>query len=163
MVVSNASRSQTLAEQVFSEIENQIPELVKAFTRTDYNKKKCHLNYLGELEWYQRKWQQNHTRFECLCLQGRFSVIYRKWQKVENSFVMEMLRFCVACCHSFNSKAVWCEKVALLGSWKISASIPVDTLICWKKSKFFQSFCSRLPVQKSIQTRKMINFHWNFK
>lgn len=48
MVLSNISRSQTLAEQVFGEIENRIPDLVKAFTRTDYNKKKCHLNYLGE-------------------------------------------------------------------------------------------------------------------
>lgn len=48
MVLSNISRSQTLAEQVFGEIENRIPDLVKAFTRTDYNRKKCHLNYLGE-------------------------------------------------------------------------------------------------------------------
>lgn len=48
MVLSNVSRSQTLAQQIFGEIEKRIPDLVKAFTRTDYNKKKCHLNYLGK-------------------------------------------------------------------------------------------------------------------
>lgn len=48
MVLSNVSRSQTSAQQIFGQIEKRIPDLVKAFTRTDYNKKKCHLNYLGK-------------------------------------------------------------------------------------------------------------------
>lgn len=47
MVLSNISRPHHLAENVFVEIESKIEKLITAFTRIDYNKKKCHLNYLG--------------------------------------------------------------------------------------------------------------------
>lgn len=49
MVLSNISRSSGSTEQVFDEMETRMVELINAFTRTDYNKKKCHLNYLGEI------------------------------------------------------------------------------------------------------------------
>lgn len=49
MVLSNISRSNQLTEQVFDEIETKLVDLIDAFTRTGYNKKKCHLNYLGEI------------------------------------------------------------------------------------------------------------------
>lgn len=49
MVLSNISRSSQLTKQVFDELEPKLVELINAFTRTDYNKKKCHLNYLGKL------------------------------------------------------------------------------------------------------------------
>lgn len=48
MVLSNISRSHPVAEQVFDEIDNKLNDLISAFVRIDYNKKKCHLNYLGE-------------------------------------------------------------------------------------------------------------------
>lgn len=50
MVLSNISRSDLLAEQVYNELEDKIKDLVTAFIRTDYNKKKCHLNYLGGMK-----------------------------------------------------------------------------------------------------------------
>lgn len=49
MVLSNISRSNALAEQVFDEIQCKLNDLLSAFTRIDYNKKKCHLNYLGPI------------------------------------------------------------------------------------------------------------------
>lgn len=49
MVLSNISRPNHLAEGVFEALEDKMLELIDAFSRTDYNKKKCHLNYLGEL------------------------------------------------------------------------------------------------------------------
>lgn len=49
MVLSNISRPEQLAEQVFEDLENYIEQLVTAFTRIDYNQKKCHLNYLGPI------------------------------------------------------------------------------------------------------------------
>lgn len=146
MVLSNVSRSQTLAQQIFGEIEKRIPDLVKAFTRTDYNKKKCHLNYLG-------KCRLNFKYFwicvAILCrsinsriniLQDRYSVIYLKRQKVGSSFVMEMRKFYVVCCHLYNLKEVLCEREELLVFWKTFASILADTLIYWKKLRFFQLF-----------------------
>lgn len=50
MVLSNISRPHHLAEKIFDQIESKISQLITAFTRTDYNKKKCHLNYLGEFQ-----------------------------------------------------------------------------------------------------------------
>lgn len=49
MILSNMSRSSQLTEKVFDEMETKLLGLIDAFTRTDYNKKKCHLNYLGEV------------------------------------------------------------------------------------------------------------------
>lgn len=49
MILSNTSRSSQLTEKVFDEMEPSLLELIDAFTRTDYNKKKCHLNYLGPI------------------------------------------------------------------------------------------------------------------
>lgn len=49
MLLSNTSRPEKLAAQVFDRIENSIDRLVNAFTRIDYNTKKCHLNYLGPI------------------------------------------------------------------------------------------------------------------
>lgn len=49
MVLSNISRPEQLAAQVFDEIENSIEQMVNAFTRIDYNTEKCHLNYLGPI------------------------------------------------------------------------------------------------------------------
>lgn len=48
MVLSNVSRSNELTELVFDEMETKMVQLIDAFTRIDYNKKKCHLNYLGK-------------------------------------------------------------------------------------------------------------------
>lgn len=48
MVLSNISRSSELAEQVFTDMKDHIEELVNVFSRIDYNKHKCHLNYLGK-------------------------------------------------------------------------------------------------------------------
>lgn len=52
MVLSNISRPESLAERVVDEIEangnNLLEKLVSAFTRTEFNKKTCNLNYLGE-------------------------------------------------------------------------------------------------------------------
>lgn len=49
MVLSNILRPEDLAAQVFDEVESSIEGLVNAFTRIDYNTKKCHLNYLGPI------------------------------------------------------------------------------------------------------------------
>ncbi len=52
MVLSNISRTESLAEHVINDIEqsekNLLEKLVSAFTRNDFNKKNCNLNYLGE-------------------------------------------------------------------------------------------------------------------
>lgn len=55
MILSNISRSSQLTEQVFDETEASLVDLIDAFTRTDYNKKKCHLNYLGMIILIQKK------------------------------------------------------------------------------------------------------------
>lgn len=49
MVLSNISRPESLAPQVFDEVEGKIERLIDAFTRIDYNSEKCHLNYLGPI------------------------------------------------------------------------------------------------------------------
>lgn len=49
MVLSNVSRPEKLAGQVFDQVKDSIERLVNAFTRIDYNTKKCHLNYLGPI------------------------------------------------------------------------------------------------------------------
>lgn len=49
MVLSNISRPEALAAKVFDKVERIIEGLVNAFTRIDYNTKKCHLNYLGPI------------------------------------------------------------------------------------------------------------------
>lgn len=49
MVLSNISRPEQLAAQVFDKVECSIEHLVNAFTRIDYNTKNCHLNYLGPI------------------------------------------------------------------------------------------------------------------
>lgn len=47
--MSNLSRPESLAESVFTDAEDSLESLVTAFTKIDYNKKKCHLNYLGPI------------------------------------------------------------------------------------------------------------------
>lgn len=51
MVLSNISRTESLAERVINEIEqaekNLLEKLVSAFTVNGFNKKNCNLNYLG--------------------------------------------------------------------------------------------------------------------
>lgn len=47
MVLSNISRPENLVDDVIDALESKIRNLVTAFTRVDYNKKGCHLNYLG--------------------------------------------------------------------------------------------------------------------
>lgn len=49
MILSNVSRPESLASQVYSKCESKIDDLVSAFARTDFNTKKCHLNYLGPI------------------------------------------------------------------------------------------------------------------
>lgn len=51
MVLCNVSRPEELIEAVLDELftkETQLSELVTCFTKVAFNKKKCHLNYLGE-------------------------------------------------------------------------------------------------------------------
>lgn len=48
MVLSNISRSTDLAEIVFSQLKGHIEELVNVFSRIDFNKHNCHLNYIGK-------------------------------------------------------------------------------------------------------------------
>lgn len=47
MVLSNISRPEDLVDDVIDALESKIRSLVSAFTRVDFNKKGCHLNYLG--------------------------------------------------------------------------------------------------------------------
>lgn len=52
MVLSNVSRPEHLIESVLNDLltkPSQITDLVSCFTRIDFNKKKCNLNYLGEI------------------------------------------------------------------------------------------------------------------
>lgn len=52
MVLSNVSRPENLIEQVLDELltkATQINDLISCFTKIDYNKKKCNLNYLGPI------------------------------------------------------------------------------------------------------------------
>lgn len=52
MVLSNVSRPENLIESVLNDLlskPSQIFDLVSCFTRIDYNKKKCNLNYLGKI------------------------------------------------------------------------------------------------------------------
>lgn len=49
MLLSNISRSEQLATQVFDEIESRVEHLVNAFSRVNYNTQKCHLNYLASI------------------------------------------------------------------------------------------------------------------
>lgn len=48
MVLSNISRCTDLAEKVFSELKSHIEDLVNVFSIIDFNKQKCHLNYIGK-------------------------------------------------------------------------------------------------------------------
>lgn len=52
MILSNVSRTESLAERVIDDIEqgekNLLEKLVSAFTRNGFNKRNCNLNYLGE-------------------------------------------------------------------------------------------------------------------
>lgn len=48
MLLSNLSRSEDIVEDIYIKLEKHMDQLVTAFTNTSYNKKKCHLNYLGE-------------------------------------------------------------------------------------------------------------------
>lgn len=54
MVLSNVSRSESLAKRVIDDIEqgekNLLEKLVSAFTMNGFNKRNCNLNYLGECE-----------------------------------------------------------------------------------------------------------------
>lgn len=54
MVLSNVSRTESLAQRVIDDIvqseESLLEKLVSAFTRNAFNKKNCNLNYLGECE-----------------------------------------------------------------------------------------------------------------
>ena len=50
MVLSNISRQENLAEKVLDELKpDDLEKLVACFTKNNYNKKKCHLNYLGPI------------------------------------------------------------------------------------------------------------------
>lgn len=53
MILSNISRNENLVDQVLSEFdkfEQCIEKLVTCFTRTDFNKQKQNLNYLGNIQ-----------------------------------------------------------------------------------------------------------------
>lgn len=49
MILSNVSRPERLVNDVYNKCEGKITDLISAFDRTDFNKKKCHLNYLGSI------------------------------------------------------------------------------------------------------------------
>ncbi|KAJ6633307.1 Protein HGH1 like [Pseudolycoriella hygida] len=53
MILSNISRTELLAKRVMNDIQSSedklLEKLVSAFTRVDFNKKNCHLNYLGPI------------------------------------------------------------------------------------------------------------------
>lgn len=53
MVLSNVSRPENLIESVLNDLLTkpaQLSDLVSSFTRIDFNKKKCNLNYLGKID-----------------------------------------------------------------------------------------------------------------
>lgn len=49
MILSNISRPESLAERVYIDCESKIDNLVSAFVNTNFNTKKCHLNYLAPI------------------------------------------------------------------------------------------------------------------
>lgn len=52
MLLSNCSRPEQLVETIVDDLlakDDTLNQLVSAFTRIDYNKHKCHLNYLGPI------------------------------------------------------------------------------------------------------------------
>lgn len=60
MILSNISRPESLVNNVWTICEEKIDDLVSAFVRTDYNKKNCHLNYLGSI--FSNLTQVSHCR-----------------------------------------------------------------------------------------------------
>lgn len=61
MVLSNVSRTESLAQRVIDDIEQGekglLEKMVSAFTRNGFNKKNCNLNYLGACEKKNCLWQ----------------------------------------------------------------------------------------------------------